>query len=169
MLIPCLIAFFASFLASILTFFTGFGLGTALLPALLLVCPLSTAIAVTALVHLINNLFKLTIVGKYASKRILLKFGLPALLAAPAGACFLFSLQDLPAICQFRIMGHSFQILPVKFVIAILIAGFAFLDLTRSAEKWLLSTKWLALGGLASGFFRRTFRASGRISLHVFA
>jgi uncharacterized membrane protein YfcA len=44
--------------ASLLTFFSGFGLGTLLLPAFALVFPLDVAVAATALVHLANNVSK---------------------------------------------------------------------------------------------------------------
>ena len=42
-------------LASGLTFFSGFGLGTLLLPAFALFVPVDRAIAVTAIVHFLNG------------------------------------------------------------------------------------------------------------------
>ncbi|MEO8167675.1 MAG: sulfite exporter TauE/SafE family protein, partial [bacterium] len=45
-------------LASGLTLFSGFGLGTLLLPAFLLFFPTELAIAMTAIVHFLNNIFK---------------------------------------------------------------------------------------------------------------
>ena len=42
-----------------LTLFSGFGLGTLLLPALLLFFPPEMAVALTAIVHFLNNIFKL--------------------------------------------------------------------------------------------------------------
>ncbi|MCA9401600.1 MAG: sulfite exporter TauE/SafE family protein, partial [Candidatus Omnitrophica bacterium] len=53
--IICLVAL----IASCLTFFSGFGLGTILMPAFLIFFPLDTAIALTAVVHLLNNFLKL--------------------------------------------------------------------------------------------------------------
>jgi hypothetical protein len=47
----------AAFLASLLTFFSGFGLGTILMPVFALFFPLEMAIALTGVVHLLNNLF----------------------------------------------------------------------------------------------------------------
>lgn len=44
--------------ASLLTFFSGFGLGTMLLPVFLLFFPVDLAIAMTAVVHFLNNIFK---------------------------------------------------------------------------------------------------------------
>jgi hypothetical protein len=48
----------SAFLASGLTLFSGFGLGTLLLPVMVLFFPIDLAIALTAVVHALNNLFK---------------------------------------------------------------------------------------------------------------
>ena len=57
-------------LASALTFFSGFGLGTLLLPAFALFVPIEQAVALTAIVHLLNSLFKLLLTGKHADWRV---------------------------------------------------------------------------------------------------
>lgn len=46
-----------AFFASGLTFFSGFGLGTLLLPAFALFFPIEIAISLTAIVHFLNNIF----------------------------------------------------------------------------------------------------------------
>jgi hypothetical protein len=79
----------AAFLASGLTLFSGFGLGTLLMPVVALFLPVETAIAVTALVHLLNNLAKLGLVGRFAKKTFVLRFGVPALFASMGGAVVL--------------------------------------------------------------------------------
>ena len=53
----------AALLASALTLFSGFGLGTLLMPVVAIFFPLNLAIAITAIVHLLNNLFKFALVG----------------------------------------------------------------------------------------------------------
>jgi uncharacterized membrane protein YfcA len=58
-----LLVFAMAFLASGLTFFSGFGLGTLLLPAFALFFPIEQAVALTAVVHFLNGLFKLGLVG----------------------------------------------------------------------------------------------------------
>ncbi|MBI4550022.1 MAG: sulfite exporter TauE/SafE family protein, partial [Candidatus Omnitrophica bacterium] len=63
---------------SFLTFFSGFGLGTFLLPVFAIFFPLPLAISATAIVHLLNNLFKGALVGRYADRGSILRFGLPA-------------------------------------------------------------------------------------------
>ena len=77
-LIVCLAALFASGL----TLFSGFGLGTILTPVFALFFPVTTAVAMTAIVHLANNLFKIGLVGRDADWPVVLRFGLPAALAA---------------------------------------------------------------------------------------
>ena len=51
-------------LASGLTFFSGFGLGTLLLPAFALFFPIEQAVAMTAVVHFLNGLFKLGLAAR---------------------------------------------------------------------------------------------------------
>lgn len=75
--------------ASILTFYSGFGLGTILLVVFALWFPIEQAIVMTAIVHFVNNLFKLFLTHKNIDKKILLKFGLPSILGALGGAFLL--------------------------------------------------------------------------------
>src|ERR1700730_425096 len=79
------------------TLFSGFGLGTVLMPAFALFFPVPVAIAATAIVHLANNLFKFALVGRSADWRIALKFSLPAAVAAITGASLLIGFAGLPA------------------------------------------------------------------------
>ncbi len=53
----------SSFLAALLTLFSGFGLGTLLMPVVAIFFPVEVAIGITAVVHLANNLFKLALAG----------------------------------------------------------------------------------------------------------
>lgn len=57
-LIICIAAFFTA----ILTFFSGFGLGTILTPVFMIFFPVDLAIALTGVVHFFNNIFKLVLV-----------------------------------------------------------------------------------------------------------
>src|SRR4030065_529039 len=67
-----------------LTLFSGFGLGTVLMPAFALFFPVPVAIAATAVVHLANNGFKLALVGRRAGWGGGRRFSLPAPGAPPA-------------------------------------------------------------------------------------
>jgi uncharacterized membrane protein YfcA len=62
-----------AFFVAILTFFSGFGLGTLLTPVMMLFFPVEVAIALTGMVHFSNNIFKLVLVGKKVNKEVLLR------------------------------------------------------------------------------------------------
>ena len=63
-----------SFGASMLTFFSGFGLGTILAPVFMFFFEPVIAIALTAIVHFLNNLFKLGLLFKNIDLKIAFKF-----------------------------------------------------------------------------------------------
>src|SRR4030042_5961483 len=92
----------AAFLASGLTLFSGFGLGTLLLPVMALFFPIDLAIALTAVVHALNNFFKCWLLGRHADRGIVLKFGLPAVVSALVGARVLLYLSDLPPLLTYQ-------------------------------------------------------------------
>lgn len=147
------LAILAAFLASILTFFTGFGLGTVLLGVFVLIFPIDTAIAATAVVHLANNVFKLFLTGRRARKDILLRFGIAALIAACAGAASLNYLDSQQIVFNYEILGRPLSTTPLRIVIGFLMAFFALLDLFGLCEKWVIPAKWMPAGGILSGFF----------------
>ena len=62
-----------AFLGALLTFFSGFGLGTILTPVMMIFFPVDVAIAFTGIVHFSNNIFKLFIVGQKANKKVLIR------------------------------------------------------------------------------------------------
>ena len=80
-----LVALAACFAAA-LTLYSGFGLGTLLLPVFALFFPVEVAVLATAIVHGANNVFKVSLVGRFADRDTVLKFGLPAIIAAVLGA-----------------------------------------------------------------------------------
>jgi len=94
-----------AFTASCLTFFSGFGLATILTPVFIIFFPVDTAIALTAIVHFLNNILKFLLLSRKASWRIVLKFGLPAFAAAFLGAKVLFALGSIPQIYTYELFG----------------------------------------------------------------
>jgi uncharacterized membrane protein YfcA len=136
-------------LASLLTFFTGFGLGTLLTPALVLFFPPEVAIGLTAVVHGLNGLFKLALTGKHADWRLAARFGGPAIFAAALGAWLLLKLET-PAPLLVHARG---EITVLKLVIAALMALFAVLELSPRFAKLAVPPRWVPLGGLLTGFF----------------
>ncbi|UYN97049.1 MAG: TSUP family transporter [Enhydrobacter sp.] len=136
-----------------LTLFSGFGLGTILMPAFALFFPVSVAIPATAVVHLVNNLFKLFLVGRQADWKVVARFGLPAALAAVAGAWLLGQLGGLPVLARYGLLGEAREIEPVKLVIGVVIVAFALLELSPRFAELSFPPRYLAAGGLVSGFF----------------
>lgn len=148
-IVVCIVAL----LVSGLTLFSGFGLGTLLLPAFLLFFPPDLSVAMTAIVHFLNNLFKLVLVGRHANKGIVLKFGLPAIIAALGGASVLLLMSDLEPVATYEMFGRVLVVSPVKLVMGILIAVFAVLEMSSRFAKVQFPESWLPVGGLLSGFF----------------
>ncbi|MBI4116006.1 MAG: sulfite exporter TauE/SafE family protein [Candidatus Omnitrophica bacterium] len=142
-----------AFASSMLTFFSGFGLGTLLLPALAPFFPIDMAIAMTAIVHLLNNLFKFILVGKHADRSIIFQFGLPAIFAALMGAFTLSWLSSLPPLLTYPFFSRHLEILPVKLTVSILMIFFSFLEIVPRSRELSFEKKYLSLGGILSGFF----------------
>ncbi|MBI2995849.1 MAG: sulfite exporter TauE/SafE family protein [Candidatus Melainabacteria bacterium] len=146
-----LISFFA-FISSLISLFSGFGVNSVMLPVFAIFFPINIAVAFTAIVHFLNNLFKLTLLGKYADKTIVLKFGIPAILTAFFGARTLNFLAGLEPIANYELCHKEFFITPIKLVIATIIFSFALFDILPSLQKFSFDKRLLPLGGLLSGF-----------------
>lgn len=142
-----------AFLVSILTFFSGFGLGTIMTPVLMIFFPVEIAIALTGLVHFFNNVFKLFLVGRNADKGTLIRFGIPAVIAAFFGAWVLLHIPDVKPLFGYEMFGKTFEVYPVKFIISILLIIFASMDLIPFFSKLQFGKDKLPLGGVLSGFF----------------
>jgi uncharacterized membrane protein YfcA len=138
---------------SALTFYSGFGLGTLLLPVFAIFFPVELAVGMTAVVHLLNNLFKFSLVGRYVNGGVFLRFGFPAIGAAFLGASLLVQVSDLPAIMDYTVLGYEFSVEPVKLVIGLLIIVFAGFEIIPSLSRWTVSPRYLPFGGMLSGFF----------------
>lgn len=143
----------AAFLVAILTFFSGFGLGTILTPVFMIFFPVDLAIALTGVVHFFNNIFKLFLVGKKADRQVLLRFGIPAVIAAFAGAWLLLQITEFKPLFSYEISGRTFDVSPVKFIISILLIIFALMDLIPYFNKLQFGKDKLPVGGALSGFF----------------
>ena len=92
-----------AFGVSMLTLFSGFGLGTVLMPFFALFFPLPVAIAATAVVHLSNNVFKVILVGKNADWQTVVRFSLPGAFAAIGGAFLLTYFESIPVLFTYNI------------------------------------------------------------------
>ncbi|MBU3658381.1 MAG: sulfite exporter TauE/SafE family protein [Flavobacteriales bacterium] len=142
-----------AFLVSILTFFSGFGLGTILTPAFMLFFPVELSIGLTGIVHFLNNLFKLFLVGKNANKEILIRFGIPAIVAAFIGAWVLVQIPTSQILYSYTAFEKIVEVSVLKFTMALLLAFFAVLDLIPFLNSIQFGKKQLPIGGILSGFF----------------
>ena len=147
------VVYAVAFLASGLTFFSGFGLGTLLLPALALFLPIEHAVALTAVVHFLNGLFKLGLVARHADLAIVLRFGVPAIIASFGGALVLLWLAGIEPLLTYQALGRTAHVTPVKLVVGGLLLAFGVAELLPQASALSFSARYLPLGGALSGFF----------------
>ncbi|MCL4741486.1 MAG: TSUP family transporter [Phycisphaerales bacterium] len=140
-------------IASILTLFSGFGLGTLLLPAFAVFFPIEAAVGATAVVHLANNLFKLALVGRLADRRVVLRFGVPAVVAAAIGGAALALVAGAPPIAEYSIGGLERRVSPVGLVVGVLVVLFSALEFAPRFRRLEFDSRWLPAGGVLSGFF----------------
>ena len=140
-------------LASSLTFFSGFGLGTLLLPTFAIFFPIEHAVALTAVVHFLNSLFKVVLAGRHADRGVVLRFGLPAIAAAILGAWALVLLADIEPLYAYRAFGRDLAVTPIKLVVGILLLLFALVEVVPRLRDRSFSPRYMPLGGALSGFF----------------
>ncbi|MFN0132833.1 MAG: TSUP family transporter [Phycisphaerales bacterium] len=149
----CLLVCSVALVVAGLTFFSGFGLGTLLMPAFAAFFPLPVAVAATAVVHLANSLFKLALVGRHAHWPTVLAYGIPASVGAILGAIALEAVAHIEPIATYPIAGRTAEVTAIKLVVGVVIAAFAVLELWPGFERVAFSRRLLWIGGLVSGFF----------------
>jgi len=142
-----------AFGASMLTFFSGFGLGTLLTPVFLLFFPVEIAIAMTAVVHFLNNVFKFGLTYKDIDWKIALLFSSTAVVASFIGAWVLTLLSDGTIIYSLHSFGEVREVSYLKFMLAILMVFFVVIELHPRLSKITFSKSSIPIGGLLSGFF----------------
>jgi uncharacterized membrane protein YfcA len=144
----------AALIAAGLTLYSGFGLGTLLLPVFALFFPAEMAVVATAMVHGANNVFKVSLLGRHADREIVLKFGLPAIAAAVFGALALGWIAQSGSSIAIEVNQEVFaEITPIKLVIGLLMIGFALFELLPRFRTLEFDRRYLPLGGVLSGFF----------------
>ncbi len=143
----------SAFIISILTFFSGFGLGTILSPIFMIFFPIEIAIGLTGIVHFFNNIFKLILVGRHTNKEVLIRFGVPAILFSILGSWLLIIITNIKPLFSYEIYGKTFHVYPVKLVIAVLLILFTLMEMIPYFKNLEFSKNKLFLGGVLSGFF----------------
>ena len=142
-----------AFGASWLTFFSGFGLGTMLTPVFYLIFgDLTLAISATAIVHLLNNVFKFALMQKSINWKIALPFGLAAIPAAVLGAFISKTYDQKVILMDYDFFGSLKEIQFINVLFGVILIGFALIELIPS---WSIafSKQKLWIGGIISGFF----------------
>ncbi len=143
----------AALMVSGLTLYSGFGTGTLLMPVFALFFPIELAVAATAIVHGANNIFKMAVVGRHADRSMVLRFGVPAILAAFAGAAVLVYLSEFAELARYSLGSRIAVVTPIKLIMGILMLIFAFFELLPVLRDLKFHPKYLFLGGVLSGFF----------------
>jgi uncharacterized membrane protein YfcA len=140
-------------IASMLTFFSGFGLGTILTPVLIIFFPVEVAIALTGIVHLLNNLFKIGLVGKQIVWRVAFKFGATSVVGAFAGAKLLLYLSTHMVLYSYVLHDKLVEVTVIKLIVSILMIVFALFEVIPALKKIQLQENKLYVGGIITGFF----------------
>lgn len=137
--------------ASALTFISGFGLGTLLMPVFAWFMPVEQAVATTGVVHFLNSLFKFGLVGRQPHWPIVWRFGLPALAASLLGAWWLVRLADRPPLVTYALGGQVFHVTSARLVIAALLVAFVLIEWVPRWKALTVPAGWMPLGGVLSG------------------
>lgn len=131
-----LLLYLATVVAAALTLVAGFGLGTMLTPVFALAYDVKLAVSLVAVIHLVNNIFKLVLFRKHVDYSIVRRFGFISIVGAALGA--------------------SLQLLIASRLIVIILAVFLMLfglnELVPHKRQIRLPRKIDILGGFLSGF-----------------
>lgn len=139
-------------LVGALTLVSGFGLGTVLMPVFAVFFPVEVAIAATGVVHLVNNLFKLGLVGKHAVWQVVRRFGIPAVVAAFVGGWLMTMLAATPTLHSYTLGPIEARMTWLKIAAGVLLGTLAALELLPAYQRLTFPPKMLPIGGALSGF-----------------
>jgi uncharacterized membrane protein YfcA len=115
--------------------------------------PIDDAVAATAVVHGANSLFKVTLVGKRADRQVVLRFGVPAIVAASLGAAALGYFSEFGELASYSLGPRTAVITPIKLLMGTLMLTFALFELLPWFHELRFDSKFLPMGGVLSGFF----------------
>lgn len=138
--------------ASLLTLFSGFGLGTLLMPIVAIFFPIEIAVTITAIVHFANNAFKVFLVGKNVELSVTLKFGLPAVFFSLLGALALVNMSDTNSVVSYQFLSYEFTTSAMKMIVGSLILFLVGVELMPFFKSLTIHKKYLPFGGALSGF-----------------
>lgn len=148
-ILPIIVAFFAS----ILTFFSWFWIWTILLPVFAIFFPLNLAIAMTWIVHLLNNLFKLFLVWKYFDKKIVLKLWITWIIWAIIWAYLLIKLLSFELLINFTLLWYGFETTIFKLIIWVLLIIFSLIEISPKLKNYNFSNSTIYIVWFLSWLF----------------
>jgi uncharacterized membrane protein YfcA len=149
-----ILVFLVSIGASSLTFFSGFGLGTILLPVFLTMLPVELAILATAIVHFSNSLFKFFFLFRHVDRKTFFLFGTPAIVASFFGALLVKNLYSFGTLYSHTLFSSKeIEVTLMNFLVGTLILIFTLLELSKKLNTLIITERFIVLGGIFSGFF----------------
>lgn len=143
----CTVAFAASWL----TLISGFGLGTLLLPTFILFFSPLEAVAMTAIVHFMNNVFKFSLLFKQVNRYVAIWFGVSGIVGAAIGAYLSTHIEKSTA--YLSPIDPMVKVTWFTFFVGLLMIIFALQELIFGKVSFSFSKKAMIPGGALSGFF----------------
>ena len=138
-----------SLFTTILTFFSGFGVGTILTPVFVLFFPIELAVAMTAIVHFLNNLFKFGLTYKDINIKVLIKFGGAALPFAFVGAWLLMSFSGNNIVLkQLTVGNYPLEIKLIELLVGLLMFIFAIVEIIPTYNQKVIKNNYCNYSGI---------------------
>lgn len=145
--------FIVALLGSGISFFSGFGFGTLLLPVMAIFFDLPIAVFATAIVHFLNNVFKLILVGRHAHWKTVIQFGIPSAVGAFLGAEALKLLSQFTQPVHVQFWHTDMESTLIGIVMGFVLILLAALEYSNALVRMNKAPRILWLGGVFSGFF----------------
>ena len=136
-----------------MSFYTGFGFGTVLFPIMAWFFDIQTAIVMTAVVHFLNSLFKLFLVGRYAHWPTVWAFGIPSAIGAFVGVQALRFLSEWNENIAYSFVGMNLSTSALTISVGMVMLLFAVFEYTDKLNILTTKNSSMITGGLLSGFF----------------
>lgn len=115
--------------------------------------PAEVAIALTALIHFVNNVGKFTLTWQYIDWKVVLQFGASAVLFSLVGAWCLSYVSNDTYLYEYHVGASHMQVKTINGLIGVLVLIFTLIEWLPITKQWQFSTRWLTVGGALSGFF----------------
>ena len=120
---------------TILTFFSGFGLGTLLLPVFCLFFPIEIAVGATGIVQGMNAIFKFLFVYKKIHYPTFFRFSFPAMVFAIIGGKTLGAISELPIAGTYTFFNKTIEVSFIQLIIGCVMLFFAWLELSPKLNQ----------------------------------